>query len=344
MFILDNGNRWVVPRTELTFPGHNRRMHEKAAEAEVDHVMADLEDACPYDQKGPSSRTAIINAFNEIDFNQKVVTFRPNNIQSPFFLGDVEAIVKGAPNKFHGIILPKSNNPEDIIYLSKLLDNLEYESGWDYQIQIEALIETPEALIRAYDIAKASSRMAGLIFGLADFAASMGVVQVVEKQNVNFAYAKQSVAVAAKAAGLHAIDNVYFNLVRGDTPEDEVKRIENQLYEKNKEAANFGMDGTWVIHPSQASIANKAFTPEDEQVQYAMKVIDYFHDQGGGAFVMPDSDEFVDEATAKGYLVLLAKAAQGDKVDEEWLKIQAERHKDVTGYDILSQAGKSLRS
>ena len=59
---------------------------------------------------------------------------------------------------------------------------------------------------------------------------------------------------------------------------------------------------------------------------------------------MPDSDEFVDEATAKGYLVLLAKAAQGDKVDEEWLKIQAERHKDVTGYDILSQAGKSLRS
>ena len=124
MFVLDQGSRIVVPRTEMTYPGHNMRMHENAANAPVDHVMADLEDACPYEFKGEASRSTIMEAFNTLDYGTKVVTFRPNNIHSRFFLGDVETIMRGAVDKFHGIILPKVTGPEDVIYVSRLLDAL----------------------------------------------------------------------------------------------------------------------------------------------------------------------------------------------------------------------------
>ena len=85
-------------------------------------------------------------------------------------------------------------------------------------MQIESLIETPHALIKAYDIATASDRMAGLVFGIADFAANLGIREIVENQNQNFHYSKQAVVVAAKAAGLHAIDNVYPAAVAQERP------------------------------------------------------------------------------------------------------------------------------
>ena len=342
MFTIGSESRLVVPRTELTYPGHNERMHENAAVAPVDHVMADLEDACPYEFKGEKSRNTIIKAFNSLDYGNRVITFRPNNIHSKFFLGDIESIMRGAVDKFHGIILPKVTGPNDIVYISRLLDSLELEAGWTQTVQIEALIETPEAMVNAYEIAKASPRMAGLIFGIADFAAVMGIVEVIDNQNKNFHASKQMMAVAAKAAGLHAIDNVFFNLVRKDTSDADKETIENALLEKNIGAANLGMDGTWVIHPQQAEMANKAYTPSDQLTDYSKNLIEYYHKQGGGAFVYPETGEFVDEATAKGYLVLLAKAAQAGKIDIAWLEKQAALHSQVTGYDVLHQAGRSL--
>ena len=81
MFIIGEDRRLVVPRTELTYPGHNERMHENAATAPVDHVMADLEDACPYEFKGEKSRNTIITAFNELDYGEKVIKYKLNNAE-----------------------------------------------------------------------------------------------------------------------------------------------------------------------------------------------------------------------------------------------------------------------
>jgi citrate lyase subunit beta/citryl-CoA lyase len=310
-------------------------MHQNAAAAPVDHVMADFEDACPYEFKGEPSRKVMVEALNTIDFGTKVVTIRPNNIHSKFFLGDLEAIMLGAPDRFHGIILPKTNGPEDIIYLSKLLDNLEQQGGWTTRVQIEALIETPLGVINAYQIATASDRMAGLIFGIADFAAALGVRENVENQNQNFHYAKQATVVAAKAAGLHAIDNAWLRLVRKDTPPEEAERIYEGLRRKNIESANLGMDGTWVIHPQQAEIANECYTPSDEVIAQAKHAVEYYHEQGGGAVMDPETGEFLDEAVIKAKLVDLAKAVQAGKLDPEWLAAQAKKSKEVTGYDIL---------
>jgi citrate lyase subunit beta / citryl-CoA lyase len=338
MFVLDKGTRFVVPRTELTYPGHNLKLHQNAADATkapVDHVMADFEDACPYEFKGEKSRKVMVEALNSLDFGKKVVTVRPNNIHSPFFKGDLEAIVLGAPNRFHGLILPKTRGPEEIRETAKFLDDLEKRAGWTYKLQIESLIETPQSLVKAYDIATASDRMCGLIFGIADFAANLGVREIVENQNQNFHYAKQSMVVAAKAAGLHAIDNVYLRLWRKEDSPERVAELQRALREKNQGAANLGMDGTWVIHPQQAPICNECFTPNRDQVDEARRVIRLYHEKGGGSMADPKTGEMIDEATIKIALMDLAKGAQAGMVDPAELKDWSEKSKSITGYDIL---------
>ncbi|MFI5395368.1 MAG: HpcH/HpaI aldolase/citrate lyase family protein [Candidatus Binatia bacterium] len=338
MFVLDGGRRFVIPRTELTYPGHSMKLHQNAADAvksPVDHVMADFEDACPYEFKGEKSRKIMVEALNTLDFGRKVVTVRPNNIHSQFFLQDMEAVVLGAPNRFHGIMLPKVRGPEDIIYASRLLDELERRGGWTYRIQIESLIETPHALVKAYDIATASDRMCGLVFGIADFAANLGIREIVENQNQNFHYAKQSMVVAAKAAGLHAVDNVYLRLVRKDDSPEQMKKTEAGLREKNMGAAALGMDGTWVIHPQQAKIANECFSPTAAQIALAKRVIELYHQKGGGSMADPETGEMIDEATIKIALMDLAKAVQLGDIDAAYLAEQAGKSRGVTGYDIL---------
>jgi citrate lyase subunit beta/citryl-CoA lyase len=314
------------------------KLHQTAADpvkAPVDHVMADFEDACPYEFKGEKSRKVMAEALNTLDFGKKIVTVRPNNIHSPFFKGDMEAIVLGAPNRFHGIILPKARGPEDIRELAKVLDDLERRAGWKYQIQIEALIETPQALVKAYEIATASERMCGLVFGIADFAAGIGVREIVENQNQNFHYAKQATVVAAKAAGLHAVDNVFLRLWRSDDSPERVKELQRGLREKNTGAANLGMDGTWVIHPQQAEIANACYTPSREQIDAARRVVKLYHEKGGGSMADPQSGEMIDEATIKMALMDLAKGAQAGIVSDEELKEWSAKSRTVTGYDIL---------
>ena len=335
MFYLEKTGRLVVPRTELTYPCHKMGLHQKAAKAPVDHVMADFEDACPYEFKGEPSRKTLVEALNTIDFGTRVVVIRPNNIKSKYFLGDIEAIMTGAVDRFHGIILPKTNEPDDIVHLSRLLDAYEKSAGWTTHVMIEALIETPIAIINAYPIATASERMAGLIFGIADFASAMGVTEMVENQNRNFHYAKQAVAVAAKAAGLHAVDNAWLRLWRKDTPPEEIERIKEELRDKCETSAALGMDGTWVIHPQQAEIANAAFSPTDEEIEEAKHAITYYHEQGGGSIYDPEYGKFHDEATIKGVLMLLAKGVQAGKVDDEFLREMARKSEEVSGYNIL---------
>lgn len=338
MFVLENGARFVIPRTEMTYPGHNMKLHQNAADpvkSPVDHVMADFEDACPYEFKGEKSRKVMVEALNALDFGKKVVTVRPNNIHSPFFKGDMEAVMLGAPNRFHGIMLPKTRGPEEIREVAEVLDDLEKRGGWKYRVQIESLIETPHALVRAYDIATASDRMCGLVFGIADFAANMGVREIVDNQNQNFHYAKQATVVAAKAAGLHAIDNVYLRLWRSNDPPERIAELQKGLREKNIGSANLGMDGTWVIHPQQAEIANACYTPTAEQVEEARRVIRLYHEKGGGSMADPKTGEMIDEATIKIALMDLAKGAQAGMVSDAELKEWSAKSKAITGYDIL---------
>jgi len=340
LYLLDNKTRLVIPRTELTYPGHNMKLHQNAADpvkSPVDHVMADLEDACPYEFKGDISREVMVEALNKLDFGRKVVTIRPNNIRSEFFKGDMEALLSGAVDRFHGVIVPKANGPSDIREVSDLLDRLEKKYKWRTRLSIEALIERPRALVHAYEIARVSPRMAGLIFGIADYAAELGgdPELLLDDQNAVFHYEKKAVVTAAKAAGLHAVDNVYLKIWRKDDPEDTKTKINNGLREKNRGSAAIGMDGTWVIHPQQAKIANECYTPSEKQIEQAKYQLDFYHKKGGGSMFDSETGQMVDEATAKIALMRISKAAMAGLVDRKYLESMAEKSKSITGYDII---------
>jgi citrate lyase subunit beta/citryl-CoA lyase len=182
--------------------------------------------------------------------------------------------------------------------------------------------------------------MAGLIFGIADFSASMGVREMIDNQNRNFHYAKQATVVAAKAAGLHAVDNAFLRLIRPDTPDDEKAIIQEQLREKSEGSRDLGMDGTWVIHPQQAEICNDVFTPDEDQIERTKRSLETYHRLGGGSIADPDTGEFYDEATTKAMLMDLAKAVQAGRLEESWLREMAAKSKDVSGYDILEVMGR----
>ena len=124
-------------------------------------------------------------------------------------------------------------------------------------------------------------------------------------------------------------------LIRKDTSPDEAKKIEEQMRQKMVDAANFGMDGSWVIHPQQAQIANDAFTPRDEQLEEATYSLRFYHEQGGGAIFDPKYGRFHDEATIKMHLVELAKGVQAGKIDNAFLQDMANKSAEITGYNIL---------
>jgi citrate lyase subunit beta/citryl-CoA lyase len=319
-------NPITVRRSELTLPGHRMDFLRKAAASAADEIMADCEDACPLSAKGDEVRGVIVEAFTTLDWGGKFVTFRPNNTQSPFFEGDLEAVVKGAPDRFHGIIVPKTFKPEQIERVDELLTRFEAQSGWKTKLQIEALIETAQAVENAYQIATASDRMAGLIFGIADYAADIGVADAYTNQNIRFLYAKQRVINAAKAAGLDAIDNVHLQI-----------RDLDALKVMSAESAGYGFDGRWAITPSHIEIINAAYTPTDEQVEHAKKVVLLYEEadaQGLGAIVDPDNGEMIDEATIKIAFKQLLKGHKAGTVEEDFLR-KAARSAQHTGYNFL---------
>src|SRR5579871_1221157 len=316
----------TIRRSELTLPGHQMKMLQKAAASEADEIMADCEDACPLSAKGEEVRRVISEAFNTLDWGTKFVTFRPNNTQSPFFEGDIEYVVTHAVDKFHGVIIPKSFEPSQIERVDELLTKYEQQAGWTRTIQIEALIETAMGVENAYRIATASPRMASLIFGIADYAAEMGIADAYENQNIRFLYAKQRVVNAARAAGIDAIDNVHLKVRELDA-----------LREMSIESAGYGFDGRWAIHPSHLPIINEVYTPTDAQLEHAQKVVLLYEEadaKGLGAIADPDNGEMIDEATIKMAFKQLLRGYKAGKVAEAFMQ-KAARSSAHTGYNFL---------
>lgn len=319
----------TVRRSELTLPGHMMKLLEKAAASEADEIMADCEDACPLSAKGHEVRAVIVQAFTTLDWGTKFVTFRPNNTQSPFFEGDLEEVVSGAVDRFQGVIIPKVFQPDQVERVDELLTRFEARSGWTTRLQIEVLIETAMGVENAFRIAQASDRMAGLIFGIADYAADIGIAEAMENQGIRFLYAKQRVINAAKATGLDAIDNVHLKF-----------RDLEGLRQVAEESAGYGFDGKWAIHPSHLPIINAAFSPTTAQLDQARKVVGLYEEadtRGQGSLVDPDTGEMVDEATIKMAFKLLLKGYRAGLVDEGFLK-QALRSASHTGYNFLGVA------
>lgn len=277
----------VVRRSELACPAHSLKMMAKAAAGEADEVIFDLEDGCAPSQK-VAGRATLIEALKTLDFRGKVRAFRANGIHTKFFYRDVIEVVEAAGEYIDVLVLPKVHEAVDVVFADRLLSGIEQNMGWPVgRIKLEALIESAQGVLHAEQIALATPRLAALIFGVVDYAGSIGAPGPVREQFAVYHYAKAKTVAAARAAGIEVIDGVTLQL-----------RDLEQCEQDARLAAQMGFDGKWAIHPDQVAIVNRVFTPSREELVRAQEILEAYEkaDQEAGAGVFVYKDEMVDAA------------------------------------------------
>jgi citrate lyase subunit beta/citryl-CoA lyase len=261
----------------------------KAAASAADQVIFDLEDAVPVSEK-VAARATVIEALRTLDFGGKMRAFRPNGINTRFFYRDLIEVVEAAGANVDVVTLPKVNDAADVHFADRLLTQIEETVGLPVgRIKLETLIESAEAVLQAEAIAKATPRLGGLIFGLVDLAGDIGAKETGAEQFFYHNYAKAKTVIAAKAAGITAVDGVTLAI-----RDPEACRRDAAM------AARMGFDGKWAIHPSQIAIINDAFTPTPEEIARAQRILRAYEAdaaEGRGALVV--DDEMVDAATLR---------------------------------------------
>ena len=261
----------VAARSLLAVPASNRKMVEKALATEADAVFLDLEDAVAPGRK-VGAREDVVRALGELDWGGRPTLFRANALDTRWFYRDVVEVAEGAGAALDAVLVPKVNRPEDLYAVAVLLHGIELEKGIEPgKIGLEAQIETAEGLANADAIARATGRLRALHFGPGDFAASLGMPQTSlgtrdewdeAYPGHRFGYAMQRIVVAARAAGLRALDGPVAD-----------HRDEEGLREACRMARALGFDGKWCIHPAQVPVVNVVFSPTEEEIAWAKKVV-----------------------------------------------------------------------
>ncbi len=257
----------------LFVPAIRWPMIEKAARSAADAICLDLEDSVPLEEKA-AARANVVRALREIDFGNRVRIVRINGLDTPFAYRDVIDTVEPAGNLIELLMLPKANSADDVIFVDKLLTQIEASRAFDRRIGIEAQIETAAGFVYAREIAKASPRLEALIFGPGDYAASMRMPTLEiggfgEADEIYPGHRWHSVmhaiVAAARAHGLRAIDGPYAAFK--DAPG----------FERSCRIAHaMGFDGKQCIHPDQLALANQVFTPPREEADRARAMIEAY--------------------------------------------------------------------
>jgi citrate lyase subunit beta/citryl-CoA lyase len=277
-------------------PGSSERFLAKAPQLDADEVFLDLEDAVAPDEKD-GARERVIEALRTLDFGRTTVVVRVNGTDTPHYYRDLIAVVERAGSRLDAIMLPKVRTPGDVEMTAKLLTQIELACDLEVgRIGIEAQIEDAAGLLACEAIAAASPRMETLIFGPGDYSAAVGIPVTTiggapdgyPGDHLNYVYSR--LVVAARAAGIQAIDGPYARV--GD---------DDGLRERARLARALGMDGKWTIHPGQIAIVNDVFTPAREEWERAEAMLAAYAEATGanGRGAAMFEGEMIDEANRK---------------------------------------------
>ena len=252
-------------RSQLSVPGSSEKMLQKGAASAADHVFCDLEDAVAPSAK-VEARSKICWALNNLDWGRKTRCVRVNDVTTEWCHGDIIEVVEKAGNNLDTIMLTKPFNAADVLFLDRMLTQLEKKLKLDRKIGIEVLIEEVQALQNVEAIATCSDRMECLVFGMGDYSGSQGIA--IENIGATgdypgdiFHFARFRITMAARAARIDAVDGPY-----GDFSDDAGFR------EEARRARSLGMVGKWAIHPNQIAPALDVFSPTPEAVARARKM------------------------------------------------------------------------
>ena len=300
-------------------PGSNPRFLEKAQGLDSDQVFLDLEDSVAPLAK-PDARKNIVEALNTGEWGDRVRTVRVNDWTTQWTYRDVIEVVEGAGANLDCIMLPKVQTPEQVVALDTILTQIETTMGYEVgRIGIEAQIENAQGLINVDPIATASPRVETIIFGPADFMASINMKSLVVGEQPPgydvgdaYHYILMQILMAARAHDKQAIDGPYLQI----RDIDGFKRVAGR-------SAALGFDGKWTLHPDQIAAANEVYSPDQGDYDHAENILDayeyYTSEKGGATGAVMLGDEMIDEASRKMALVISAKGrAAGMKRTDVW--------------------------
>ena len=277
-------------------PGSSERFIAKAVGLEADEIFLDLEDAVAPNEK-EAARERVIEALNTLDFGEKTVVVRVNGTDTPHYYKDLIAVVERAGAKLDAIMLPEGPHPR------RRRDDR--QAADPDRARARACTSAGSASRRrsrtrpgcwpARRSRPPQPRMETLIFGPGDYSAAVGIPITTigaapdgyPGDHLNYVYSR--LVVAARAAGIQAIDGPYGNI-----------KDEDGLRTRSRLARALGLDGKWTIHPGQIATVNEVFSPEREQWERAEAMLaayDEAHRAGAGAAVF--EGEMIDEANRK---------------------------------------------
>lgn len=257
--------RVVRPRRSFIFsPALRPDMYPKALASGTDIVCVELEDGIAPKDKA-EARTKGLALFEKPQANDGVERIvRINCVREAFGLADVQAVLQ-TDMPPPALMMPKVRTPEEVVWLDDLLS----ERGHDTRLHI--IIETNPGLEAAYEIAQCSPRIDALFFGGVDMAAELRCANTWE----NLLYARSRVVHAAAASGIDAIDVPWLDL------EDEAG-----LRQAAEQARDLGFSGKGSIHPKQIPVINSVFTPSEEAVARARRIVEAFAEADTGLVVI----------------------------------------------------------
>lgn len=243
-------------RTMMFVPGNNPAMMADAHIYGPDSIMLDLEDAVTMTEKD-AARMLVYNALKSVDYGDTEMVVRINPLNTPYGKKDVEAMVKAGVDV---IRMPKTETAEEVREVEREIEKVEKEIGCLGRTKIMAAIESALGVVNAYDIATASPRMMGIALGAEDYSANLKTQRSDSGEELRLA--RETIIVAARAAGIDAFDTVYSNLNDMDAFRREVEYIKT-----------LGFDGKSIINPRQIEVVNEVFAPTQKAIDKALAIV-----------------------------------------------------------------------
>jgi citrate lyase subunit beta/citryl-CoA lyase len=242
-------------RSVLYMPGSNARALEKARTIPADGLILDLEDAVAPDAKAVA-REQVCAAAASGGYGDRVVAIRVNGLDTPWHDADVSAVAAAGP---HAVVVPKVGSAQDVLRVENELMNANAPGS----VAIWAMIETPDAILQAEQIAAATPRLTTFVMGTNDLLSELRARHTPDRAALVFALSR--CVLAARAQGKAILDGVY----------NDVRDAEGFAAEC-AQARTLGFDGKTLIHPAQVAPGNAAFAPSAEDVAHARAVIHAF--------------------------------------------------------------------
>ena len=253
-------------------PGNNPGMMQDAFIYGPDSIMLDLEDSVTLAEKD-TARLLVYNALRTVDYGNIEMVVRINPLSTPYGHKDVEAVVKAGVDV---VRMPKTETADEVREVEAAIEKVETELGCVGRTKIMAAIESALGVFNAYAIATASKRMMGIALGAEDYCANLKTQRTPE--GTELLLARQTIVVAARAAGIDCIDTVFSNLNDMDAFRREVETIKK-----------LGFDGKSIINPRQIEIVNEVFTPSQKDIDKAVAIVGAFHEaarRGSGVIAL----------------------------------------------------------